>query len=481
TAWRAPAFNDSTWASGPAQLGFGDGDEATVVNGGPSTNRFVTTYFRRAFPVSSTAAFTSLSLRVLRDDGAVVYLNGVEVFRSNMPTGAVIFATYASSVASGTDETTTFYATNLSPGLLINGTNVLAVEVHQANATSTDLSFDLELSGIGNLPPVVSVTSPANNATFATPANVALNALALDADGVITGVEFFAGAVKVGEATAAPFSLQLTNLAIGTYELSVAATDDAGATTTSATNHINVKELLIAAGSDWKYLDHGSNQGTAWRAPAFSDSAWASGPAQLGFGDGDEATVINGGPSTNRFVTTYFRRAFPVVATAAFASLNLRVLRDDGAVVFLNGVEVFRSNMPTGAVTYATYASSVVSGADETTTFYATNLSPGLLINGTNVLAVEVHQANATSTDLSFDLELSASPAPPRLTIARADSQVVLAWPVWATSFRVQSAAQLLPVAAWSNLLASVTTTNGQSRATVAVSSAQQFYRLTTP
>jgi len=67
---------------------------------------------------------------------------------------------------------------------------------------------------------------------------------------------------------------------------------------------------LVSTGSVWKYLDNGSDQGTAWQGPLFDDSSWASGPAQLGYGDGDEATVVNGGPATNRFITTYFRHAF---------------------------------------------------------------------------------------------------------------------------------------------------------------------------
>ena len=139
------------------------------------------------------------------------------------------------------------------------------------------------------------------------------------------------------------------------------------------------------------------------------------------------------------------------------------------------------SGMPTGAVTYATYASTVAAGADETTAFYATNVSPNLLVNGTNVLAVEVHQANATSTDLSLDLELSADPAPPRLSVTLSGNAVVLAWPMWATGFRLQSAARFAPVTTWSNLLASITATNGQNRVTVAASDAQQFFRLANP
>ena len=108
---------------------------------------------------------------------------------------------------------------------------------------------------------------------------------------------------------------------------------------------------VVPAGSTWRYLDNGSNQGTAWRATAFNDTTWAQGPAQLGYGDGDEATVVSFGPSaTAKYRTTYFRRQFTVTGTVA-APVTLQLLRDDGAVVYLNGAEVVRSNMPTGTIT----------------------------------------------------------------------------------------------------------------------------------
>jgi hypothetical protein len=167
--------------------------------------------------------------------------------------------------------------------------------------------------------------------------------------------------------------------------------------------------LLVSAGSTWRYLDNGSNQGTAWRSPGFSDSAWASGPAQLGYGDGDEATVISYGTNaTAKYVTTYFRRAFSVANPAAYASLQLRLLRDDGAVVYLNGSEVFRTNMPTGTIGHTTLATTAVAGADEAA-FVSAALSPSLLVAGANVIAVEVHQSDLTSSDVSFDLELSGA------------------------------------------------------------------------
>ncbi|CAN5858998.1 hypothetical protein BH18ACI5_BH18ACI5_19510 [soil metagenome] len=166
---------------------------------------------------------------------------------------------------------------------------------------------------------------------------------------------------------------------------------------------------LVAASATWRYLDNGTNAGTAWRAPLFNDSGWSSGPAQLGYGDGDEATLVGFGPSSSaKYTTTYFRHAFTVSSPSSYSGLALRVLRDDGAIVYLNGTEVFRSNMPAGAITSATLAPVAVGGADEST-FYSASLSPTLLVAGNNVLAVEIHQSGGTSTDISFALELVAS------------------------------------------------------------------------
>ena len=168
---------------------------------------------------------------------------------------------------------------------------------------------------------------------------------------------------------------------------------------------------LVPAGSVWKYLDNGSNQGTAWRALSFNDSSWPSGSAQLGYGDGDEATVVSYGPdANNKYVTTYFRQMIFVNDPSAFTSLTLRILCDDGDVVYLNGTEVFRSNMPSGTISYNTWASTAL-GAPAESTFVQTTLNSGALLAGWNVLAVEIHQANGTSTDISFDLELTASDA----------------------------------------------------------------------
>lgn len=178
---------------------------------------------------------------------------------------------------------------------------------------------------------------------------------------------------------------------------------------------------LVARGSGWKYLDNGSNQGSGWNAPAFDDSAWAAGNAQLGYGDGDETTVVGyGGDADNKFITTYFRKSFAVANPADFNGLTLDILRDDGAVVYLNGTELYRNNMPAGAVGYQTLASTAISGAEETSAFLqATGISPALLVAGNNVLAVEIHQAAVTSTDISFDFDLIGQTAAPAASVTR--------------------------------------------------------------
>jgi hypothetical protein len=170
--------------------------------------------------------------------------------------------------------------------------------------------------------------------------------------------------------------------------------------------------VLVPTGATWKYLDNGSDQGSAWRNPAFNDALWPANAAQFGYGDGGEATVVSYGPiATNKYITTYFRHAFDVADPSSYAGVTISLLRDDGAVVYLNGREVFRSNMPGGAIAYRTPASANIGGADEST-FYPTAISATNLASGRNLLAVEIHQASTNSSDVSFDLELVGNTRP---------------------------------------------------------------------
>ena len=167
------------------------------------------------------------------------------------------------------------------------------------------------------------------------------------------------------------------------------------------------QSTLVAAGSNWKYLSNGVGQGTAWRSASFDDASWPAGNGQLGYGDGDEATILDFGPNPNsKYPAAYFRKTVDIPDVSAYATFKVPACRDDGAVVYLNGKEIGRSNMPTGTISYSTLASSTTEDEWEEFTVPA-----GTLVNGTNQIAVEVHQGALNSSDLSFDFELRGGAA----------------------------------------------------------------------
>jgi hypothetical protein len=86
-------------------------------------------------------------------------------------------------------------------------------------------------------------------------------------------------------------------------------------------------------------------------------------------------------------------------------------VRDDGAVVYINGSEAFRQGMPNGAINYQTLATVTVGGADEST-FYPSAMPLNLIQDGVNTVAVEVHQNGPTSSDVSFNLQIEATTYP---------------------------------------------------------------------
>ena len=171
----------------------------------------------------------------------------------------------------------------------------------------------------------------------------------------------------------------------------------------------NSDSLFIGREGIWKYSDTGIDLGTSWKNNEFVDTAWKSGQAELGYGDGGEKTVIGyGGNASNRYITSYFRKNFILSDKQKVKGLTLNLKADDGAVIYLNGNEIQRYNMPTGVIGSATLASSAIAGADESD-FHTFSVGPDNLINGNNVVAVEIHQSAANSSDVSFDLEVSAT------------------------------------------------------------------------
>jgi len=170
-----------------------------------------------------------------------------------------------------------------------------------------------------------------------------------------------------------------------------------------------IDSAIIDRGDVWKYLVSSGMPSGNWMYLTYNDNNWATGNAEFGYGDGDEKTLIGyGGNSQNKNITSWFRKKFYIGNKKDFTRFTSRLLRDDGARVYLNGMEVIRDNMDRWSVGSYSPAPEDVTGADETY-FHTFQLNPALFIEGENVIAVEIHQSSATSPDMSFDLDLMAT------------------------------------------------------------------------
>ncbi|GII93515.1 fibrinogen-like YCDxxxxGGGW domain-containing protein [Sinosporangium siamense] len=196
---------------------------------------------------------------------------------------------------------------------------------------------------------------------------------------------------------------------LGTHKYWVRAIDDAGnRSASSPVLKVQATANLMQNGASWKWVYDGVDLGTAWTGTSFDDSGWASGPGELGYGDGDEATTLPEG-TTPRHWTAYFRTTLNVADPAQYEELLIDLIRDDGAVVYINGVEVGRTNLPAGPIAHNTPALvGYSSNADERTPVRFT-VPASALVAGNNTIAVEMHQNNQWSVDLSFAMNINAT------------------------------------------------------------------------
>lgn len=485
-SWNTLAFDDSAWPTGVGELGYGDGDERTVVSfidADPTTpgtvEKNATTFFRTKFNVLDSSAITQLVLNTTWDDGIAIYINGIEVFRDFLAPNAAFneFSTGGPAVEG------VFVTTNITvtPGMLVDGDNVVAVEVHQVNNTSSDVSFDLELDALfaTHAQVTIDVTPTAPRAPVGVfdifngeedvplVGNVLLNEfgpnltanlfssmpaeygdLVLNPDGSFV----FTPAPNFNTTQLPPeqfpgdpnayllFFYTVTRdyggglLLTGDpifVQLNISPTPDApvglpdsytvvdGETYTANVSSATI-DLIARGGTaanplgnqSWQYLDDGSDLGVFWTSNTFDDSFWFTGISQLGYGDGDERTVVNSvdvdleTPGLQRNATTYFRTHFFLDDPTSITSLLLSVYADDGVAVYLNGREIFRNNLVADAA-FDTYAIAGI-GTEDIFLDSVIAVTPGLLRFGDNVIAVEVHQDTAASSDISMDLELRA-------------------------------------------------------------------------
>lgn len=246
-----------------------------------------------------------------------------------------------------------------------------------------------------------------------------------------------------------------------------------------------VTSIFIQGGATWKYNDTGQNLGTNWSQADYDDSGWSSGIARLGYGDPATATPVSYGPqAANKFVTTYFRRPFVVPWNAIITNLNLRVARADGVAVWLNGQEIYRTNLPPGPITCTNLALNGMTIYNRHI-FYPTNV-PVNLPTGTNWIAAEVHLSSVTNSAMGFDMELIGSGyllPPPALSIAWSrDNHVALSWPLaYGSSFSLFSSTNPNAANLWTPATAFILTNGGQLIVTQSLDSNAKFFRLQQP
>lgn len=265
----------------------------------------------------------------------------------------------------------------------------------------------------------IRLLAPKSGTEVASPGPVVIEAEAVDPLGDIRHLDFYAndrwiGAsdylLKIGVIPGRPIPhrLEWKDIAPGAYRVTARGQDTRGRQVVSAPVAVEVTAaaepglVLVPKGAGWRWLYDGVDPGERWRAVGFDASGWKEGKAELGFGEGDEQSVIWIGRSPYP-VTAYFRTEFQVPADLEFSRLLISLRRDDGAAVYLNGRELLRDNLPSGPIEASTPALVATEG-DEVREFSVPSTA---LVTGRNVLAVEVHQHSITSEDLSFDLQLS--------------------------------------------------------------------------
>ena len=168
---------------------------------------------------------------------------------------------------------------------------------------------------------------------------------------------------------------------------------------------------LIERGTEWLYFDNGSAPvrigNASWFQNNYSHDSWKKGDARLGFGSRSVKTVLNRTSLTDGspIITAYFAKRFQVNHANRVAGLSMELNVDDGAVVYINGTRVLLHNIKTG-YNYSTYASSDITGSEENL-YHIYEIDSKCLVEGENLIAVEVHQSSENNDDLYFDLELS--------------------------------------------------------------------------
>jgi hypothetical protein len=541
-----------------------------------SSSKAPVVYFRTAAYFPGNLLGTRFTLEHLMEDGGLLYNNGREVLRVNMPAGVSAWNTRAFTGSAPQWKTVlSDAALNIQPGW-----NTICAELHTVSAPQTNIAFALRLKArLASYPtgPVIMTSQPANQTilegtpvTFsfmaagpqwfqwfqngipisgATNPTYSFPAVPVGMDGAQFSVMAWNNTSSVMSSNAILTVLKDFNppllqsaFAISSNQIMVSfskAVDPVsamntgnyiltngigpslalqGATSTNGTNVIlvvtsgsgtkpyvlvvnNVKDTtpqgnLIQPGSAatvgldisipiesaWKYNVSGTDLGTTWKGIAYDDGIWDAGAGLLYHEDAalpaaksTELPLI--GTSTGSSIITYYFRHQLVLPTGSTnVVMSLRHVMDDGALIYANGLEIYRFNMPAGAIQWNTSANVTVGDAVFTGPFTLNVTNIG---SGDNVIGAEVHQAGTASSDMCFGAEFSLKTPSliipvvtfPKVTMTVSKSPLRLNWP--GTGYILQRASVLNGTnTVWQDV------TGGSSPYTLIPSNSAGFFRL---
>ncbi len=431
-----------------------------------------TCYFRKTFTYTGDPARTALRLNQTVADGAAVYLNGVEISRTHLPEGAAAHATTAlsdisrpsatgyqevsaESLVAGTNvlavslhkspaDTSAFFSAALEstesppdpdaePALRLNeiaGTSDAGffIEIRNTGAEAVSTAgYRLSVAGGASFDlPAVSLT-PCGLLSF-TEGELGFRPSAGDkivlrsAAGIIADVQAAAATpggladtrwIRLSAATPGAANAFYLTDDIVIHEICYKAPPHAAV---PGSPPVTTSMPLLTYGGIWRYNQNGPNLPSGWSSTAHpTGGGWATGPGPFGYSNGTlpltPGTTLRAPSTNNPFVITYyFETEFSLSAAEAsgLASLTLSHMIDDGAVIYLNGVELTRINMHGGTVSHSTLASTGVATASVIGPLSLT-VPSGAALAGSNRLSVEVHQTSAGSSDVAFGLQASAT------------------------------------------------------------------------
>jgi hypothetical protein len=199
----------------------------------------------------------------------------------------------------------------------------------------------------------------------------------------------------------------LSNFGIYDLDFEVTINNDENSSNNSYSKTVTVvnefDSLFFNEGSSWKYWDLSSNPGTTWNTVGFNDTAWSIGIGHMGFGNSDEQTILTSG-----LISYYFRKKVTIEDANQLEDVYLHVVHDEGAIIYINGQEVARSEMmPLGVISHTTAARQTINSSLENR-FFTYKINNSYFVTGENTIAISVRNKSTSDSDVSFDCYITS-------------------------------------------------------------------------